>query len=135
MTNFSVSFKNKDYEDFINGSKTLLKFLETTLLNESYHQEEDSTAQIIRNMLLRYYLDEGGSPTVDEFIITDCKYDERKKSGRVCFEFSVNYWFGCSDIDSTEDGHEIVNFTLDIENSKISLHFPKPVIRTTDGEY
>jgi hypothetical protein len=89
----------------------------------------------IRSALLEFHKDEGGSPEVHDFEITDCWYDETSKTGGVRFIYQVFFTFGCADIYPFQKSAETSKFSIGLPGSKLLLRITDYIPRDTVDEF
>ena len=103
--------------------------------------ESDSDHEGIYNEICRqlqsYHDDEGGAPEVSDFEIIpdDCRFDFTSKKGKVTLQYTVYFYFGCSDLNRDYDSHETCDFRIDTISESLTLYINEKLRRDTVEEF
>lgn len=106
-------------------------------LKQYLSDKSSDTFKQVCEELQAYYKDEGGSPVVSEFEIVsqDCSFDTGSGRGKIRLKYAVRYHFGCSDLCPVTDIAETCDFTINKENSTLSVFIPDKIERSTIDEF
>jgi hypothetical protein len=75
----------------------------------------------IRQGLASYFYDNGGSPEVREFELTDARFNAHSRTGSFKCIFTVHYFFTCSDIKNQK--HENITWKFKIDETDLTIAF------------
>jgi hypothetical protein len=131
MGKVSLKTEEIDIDRLQKSTLTVADFLREYLLDK-----QSTEFKQVCEQLQDYYKDEGGSPVVSEFDIVDedCSFDGRSK-GKVRLKYVVEYHFGCSDLSPVTPITETCDFSVDADNSILSILIPDKVVRDTNDEF
>jgi hypothetical protein len=101
--------------------------------------EDSSPGQLLKSMfddkaaraslcqaLASYFYDDGGSPEVREFEIVKATLNSDNLSGSLKCDFTVHYFFTCSDIKNQKNENITWQFKVDSSNFKIEFIGEEP---------
>jgi hypothetical protein len=117
-----------------NTSKLTGKAELKLFLNEVLHSDK-ALFDDVRAALVEFHQEDGGSPEVPDFEITDCWYDATSKTGKVRFEYTVFFTFGCADIYPIQKSAETSGFSIDSGSSKLLLFITDQISRDPVDEF
>jgi hypothetical protein len=136
MEELELDFEQESYQRYVSGQDNLETFLHEVFTEEKSGFEEDrSNRQAICYYLLRYHSSGAGSPSIEDFSLTEATYKRRKEAGVVKINFDVHLWYGCDDKTKIKESHENVIFKINEADNKLTLLFPELLTRSTDGEF
>lgn len=77
----------------------------------------------------------GGAPEVTEFELLEVSYDRIGKEGTVEISYEVYFYWGCSDMNNSQDFKLQCSFSIDVASLTLGLYIPDAVIRDTFEEF
>lgn len=114
MAFLQFDFDIEEYDKFLSGIVSLNDFLEEILKDRGLDEYDDGNYGTILSILVGYHDGDGGAPEIHDFHVVDSSYDIDKQTGKVEIQYWVNFYYGCSDIDSETDDHENWVFNIDL---------------------
>ncbi len=127
---FMINAMNKDFSLSISANE-LAKLMAGVISIQQFWDNlmEDKYAHsAFCQSLASYYHEDGGSPEVREFTITDAKFDKQTLAGSLKCSFKVYYFFTCSDIKNDKNDYLTWTFKIDNTTNKIALAGEEPWI-------
>ncbi len=134
MIELELEYDVDVYQVVLFGEKSMDSFLED-LFNDSDPYSDNSAKSQICDLLTRHYSDYKGNPEIHDFEISVVQNDQEFKSGFVRFNYSVEFWFGCSGAKTHQDGYENIKFTINENATHFTLLFPEVEVRSTYEEF
>lgn len=125
MADIKLNLDMELYQSFLDEDINLEEFLTETFSDGGNPMDEFdrvSEGEVI-SQLLKLHSDDGGSPECNEFFLTDEKYDQESKTGKVSINYNVAYYYSCADMNSEGDYHEDVTFDVDLKKQVVFVHF------------
>jgi len=130
MEELELNFDADEFNKLLENDCSIEDFLLTI-----FSDQDTGSFKAICDKLLRYYSIDGGDPHIETLSLGNVKYERIAKTGSICFQFKVNFWFVCSGLERVQSGHETVNFTVNEEHSALTLMFPLVEERSTHEEF
>jgi len=123
-----IKFLNEDYLSLAEGKTTIDDFIAGLFTTSANYHE-------ILTQLNNYHSDEDGAPVVPAFEVSEITYRPVDLTGQVRFAYHVDFTFACADKRATTDHFETSNFTIDPEESLLSLFVHDKISRDTYEEF
>jgi hypothetical protein len=134
MNELELEYDPDVYQMVINGEKSMESFFEEIFDDSDLSLDNSVKAQIC-GLLARRYSDYKGSPHIEDFEFTNIQNDSTTNHGTVRFDYTINFWFGCSGATTHKDGHEYIKFIIDELGNQLALLFPDVEVRSTYEEF
>lgn len=135
MTVVSIPFSNISYQKLTSEEITAEGFLLLLLNKSNTDGLENDAFPVIERILLEYHFNDGGSPYIEGFEITNAEYQPETRKGRVWLKYRIDYYFGCEDRSAGTTFNEGYNFEINTDASILNLYFPESVQRDTLEEF
>lgn len=125
------------YLSLLDDEITIHEFLSDIFWARVENMEDNSNSMLICNELLHNHQGDGGAPEVNDFEFEpeDCSFDSKTKTGSVVLRYSVYHYYGCSDMDSSNETYETATFEINVKERFIELNIPEAVQRDTFEEF
>jgi len=130
MEELVINFNSDEFNSILQNDSSIEDFLMSIFTNK-----DTGSSQLIGDQLLRYYSGEEGNPQIESFTLRDANYDRVSKTGSLCFQFQVKYWFSCSSLAQEQSGQETIKFTVNEDQTSMTLVFPQLEERSTHEEF
>jgi hypothetical protein len=130
MEELELNFDTNEFNAILEKDSSIEDFLMSI-----FSAQDKASYRKICDQLLRYYSGDQENPHIESFSLYDVKYDPAAKTGSVCFQFNVKFWFGCSGLERVQSGQETVKFTIDEGHTSVILVFPQLEERSTHEEF
>lgn len=131
MATIKLNIQKNKVRKLLDEELTIEDFL-NEILNEN--DELDRTHSRICGILAEYHIGEG-SPSVDEFEIENEVFDLDTLSGSFLLTYIVYLYFGCDDINNSNDWDQDIAFTINKSDWTLELDFPVKPVRDTYEEF
>lgn len=120
----------KDFELLVSANE-LSKMVEDRISIQRFLDDlltDKDTYTTFCQSLASYYYDDGGSPEVREFTISNTNFNKQTLTGSFKCSFKVHYFFTCSDIKNDKNEYLTWTFKIDKQTNKIALSGEEPWI-------
>ncbi|MEJ5960807.1 hypothetical protein [Pedobacter immunditicola] len=130
MEKIEMKLNSDEFNAILQNGSSIEDFLRSIFTNQ-----DTGSSRLIGDQLLRYYSAEGGNPQIESFSLRAGKYDHVTKTGSVSFQFKVKFWLSCSSLEQEQSGQETIKFTVNADQTSITLVFPQFEERSTHDEF
>jgi hypothetical protein len=98
---------------------------------------DDNTTSLValKSALLAFHADENAYEVNTVELMPNVEYNRATHTGKVTFKYTVNFHFGCADIDRNELARETAAFAIDPENRILTIHIHDKIQRDTVDEF
>jgi len=131
VINFQIS---EDKLKVLSGIKAIsVDFFNNLFFAEPENNKE--AIEQIRTGLLAFHQQDGGSPEIHSFKITDSSFNPQTNSGKIKFGYEVFFTFGCADIHRSDICTETCTFKIEQEKHLLIIHLTDQITRDTVDEF
>ncbi|MES2277586.1 MAG: hypothetical protein V4592_16295 [Bacteroidota bacterium] len=123
-----IHLAGNQYQRIINNDADIIAQFKTLLSAGPNHAN-------ILAQLQNYHSDEDGSPNVEGFTVGDAWYDPKNNTGKIKFNYHVNFHFGCSDVNASTRHTETSDFTINPSEQEIVIAIHDKISRDTFDEF
>jgi hypothetical protein len=125
MATLRLPFDIEEYDKLLVGDLQFNEFLENILKDRGIEEFDDGIYGEIIAILISYHDTEGGAPEIHDFDIVDSSFDFVTQKGKLELHYWVNFYYGCSDIDSETDDYENWFFKIDLIQQVLIVEVPE----------
>ena len=122
MGQIAFDFDIENYLRLEDGEISPMEFIEPILQKVDHHDDPGAgNASQIINRLLSYHDSDGGAPEISDFDVVEVSYDESTKSGKIEISYWIYRYYGCSDLNTSDDDYETWTYKIDVENCMLII--------------
>ncbi|RVU02630.1 hypothetical protein EOD41_01435 [Mucilaginibacter limnophilus] len=125
----NIPFEEESYQKLSTQQTSIQNFISLLIY------KNNDVFPAIERILREYHFNDGGSPYIEGFEITNAEYQPDTRKGRIWLKYRIDYYFGCEDRSAGTTFNEGYNFEIDPDASILKLYFPEPVQRDTLDEF
>jgi hypothetical protein len=92
-----------------------------------------SNDEQLTSAIFAYHLSDGGSPEINGVEISDVTFKYGNLSGTMCIDYTVDRYYGCDDINSSDYSSQTWTFQIDLPNESILFTGPYEYERDPDN--
>jgi hypothetical protein len=125
---FELSYFDSDLDELLNDEITIEDFLNEVLEVSDPDTETDKMCRALQS----YNSQDGGSPDVYHFEISEAEFNEDALTGSFLTEFTVYYYYGCDDMNQEEEDYITWKFVIDTDNNVVKFTGEEQLERDPD---
>lgn len=135
MSLISISCPDTLYQKLNLREIIIQDFLQSLINKNDSDNAVDNAFAVIERILREYHFNDGGSPYIEGFEISNAEYNTETKRGKIWLRYRIDYYFGCEDRSAGTAFNESYNFVIDTEALLLTINFPEPAQRDTLEEF
>lgn len=128
---YKIDISKNQVRKLLDNEIEILEFL-VSILTQS--DEDGGVHRRICDTLASYH-GYHGSPSVEDFELEDAVFNRNLKKGEATVTYDVDLYFGCADLNRSDDDYQRVGFQINTEDWTLSLSFPERPERDTVDEF
>lgn len=124
MAALALTYSDDEFGKLLNKEVGLSDFLQNVMKYDGDDAIRKGNKQLVMAQLVSYHNHAGAAPQIEDFEIVEASWDEETLSGKVKIRYTVQRFYGCSDINTAENDHETWSYQMDKDHKRLMINAP-----------
>ncbi len=124
MAALQLHYTEDEFNKLLNQQITPADFLQQVMKHEGDEPANPGNKPLVIAQLVSYHNHTGAAPQIEDFELLDATWDAATLSGKVKIKYTVQRFYGCSDVNTAENDHETWSYQMDTHRKCVVVNAP-----------
>ncbi|WP_342644693.1 hypothetical protein [Mucilaginibacter sp. CSA2-8R] len=135
MAALELHYTQDEFNQLTTEQITALAFLQRVMKYDGDDAARQRNKPLVLAQLVTYHNHTGAAPQIEDFELLDATLDEATLSGKVKIKYTIQRFYGCSDLNTAENDHETWRYQIAQDRKCVVVNAPDFERLSTGDEF